>query len=557
MKNVLRLLFCVLLIVSCQKSVEESDDGVVLSIVSNNKQPLNKNIFGHFLEKCNWAGETGADVIWDLEQNMVCDDVIELIDSLHVPIIRFPGGTDIDYYQWTELIDNAYDRKDPKRPAYDGRNGNIVSQNKLGFDEFLKLAEQLNFEPLLVVNLGDAYFEKTSVEEAADYAAALVAYCNASITDNLPEKYLKWARLREKNGRKEPYDVPYFQIGNEVWMFEKEIDRNVNPVKENISNRYISIVETYIDAMRSVDPSIKIIAEGNSEGLVIPTKNQLGSKVDMMAYHHYQPWGMNYAVNTSGDTLNNISEKDFYYAMVSVPDFDSKTGLSDFHDANFRTLLKSGMPIAVTEWNWNGWVGGAFEESGLKDSKLAQGLGSASMLHAMMRHSDVVKMGNQSMLAGNSWGINSIRVDKKTNEAVLFPTGLTTGLYAAHHGNQIVESHLDNQEFYDQPYRNIGVLTSKSNVAYLDIVVSENEDNYFIHVINRDFTNKRTITLASNSFKTKIDYVHHEISGDVFGKGKPEAAKIYNFSKSLKFLDKKNVLEVNPHSVSVFQIHKE
>ena len=92
------------------------------------------------------------------------------------------------------------------------------------------------------------------------------------------------------------------------------------------------------------------------------------------------------------------------------------------------------------------------------------------MLHAFMRHSKYVQMGNQSMLAGNSWGINSIRVDKKTDKASIFPTGLATALYAKYPGNTFVKSSLSQQEFYEQPYSGIGILQPEPKVAYLETV---------------------------------------------------------------------------------------
>jgi alpha-L-arabinofuranosidase len=242
--------------------------------------------------------------------------------------------------------------------------------------------------------------------------------------------------------------------------------------------------------------------------------------------------------------------------MVSVPSFDSISGQSDFHHFVFQELLKSKVPIAVTEWNWNGWVSGDFVANGLKDSKLAQGLGSASMLHAIMRHADVIQMGNQSMLVGNSWGINSIRVDKKTNKASIFPTGLITGLYAKHHGSEVVECTLENSEFYEQPLDAIGILKSKSKVAYLDVVVSQNDTEIFVHIINRDFSKNRYLALDANDFSIANEYQHIQFSGEVYTEGKPESAQHEVTNSTLKFNSDKKILEVRPHSVNVFIFRK-
>ncbi|MDO6759994.1 hypothetical protein Q4566_07255 [Tamlana sp. 2_MG-2023] len=556
MKKALLIVLAVSLFLSYTNPDKKLKKGAVLSLNHKKKHPLNDNVFGHFLEKCNWSGETGADVIWDDETGTIRKDVEVFIDSLEVPIVRFPGGTDIDYYQWTELIDNAYDRKDPERPHYDGRSDVVVSDNSLGIDEFLQLAERRKFEPLLVVNLGDAYFEKRSLKESAEYAAALVAYCNLSVEADAPEKYLKWAKLREKNGRKEPYNVTYFQIGNEVWFFDKKIDLGVLPIEDKVLDRYYNLVESYIDEMRGIDSSIKIIIEGNSVGLVKPAKEKLGDKFDMMAYHHYKPWGLGFAIDEAKDTIKEITPEALYYGMITVPDFNPTTGQSDFHSSGFKTLVENEVDIAVTEWNWNGWVTGPFRKAGLKDSKLAQAIGSTSMLHAMMRHSKYVKIGNQSMMAGNSWGINTIRIEKKTGKGRIFPTGLATGLYAKHHGNEFVESSLSNQEFYEQPYHGIGILNPEPKVAYLDVVVSESDQQFFIHVINRDYSSTRNIHLDAASFNVKDNFKHMEISGEVYAKKNPLDAVLTNTVNAKEFLEENRTLQVNPHSINVFVLDK-
>ncbi len=554
MKQLVILIFLFISLDSYSQKV--SDRAAILHLKEGSSQKLNKNLFGHFLEKCNWNGETGADLIWDNQKNDFRADVVELIDSLHPPIIRFPGGTDIDYYQWTDLIDNAYDRKNPERPPYKGRSGNIVSHNEFGIDEFLTFSENLNFEPLLVINLGDAYFEKESLQDATEYAAAFVAYCNARVDASLPEKYLKWARLRMQNGRKEPYHVKYFQIGNEVWVFNEEELSREGTIEKKVVDRYYDIVSAYIDEIKSVDRKVKIIIEGNLVDFIKPAKERLGDKFDLMAYHHYTPWGMNDAINAQGDTVNNITKEDFYYACVSVPGFNKKTGESDIDDIVFKTLLDNNVPIAMTEWNWNGWVGGGLKDNGHKDSQLAQGLGAASYLHAMMRHAGVIALANQSMLVGNSWGINSIRVDKETDEATTFPTGMVTGMYSRYHGDKVLESTLTNNEFYDQIYTIAGI-SPRSNISYLDVVVTESVNKLFIHVINRDYAMQRKLQLDLQNLSTFSDEVKHiALTGSVYARGKPESADVNLTETSIKMKMYLPTLTIEPHSVNVFVFQK-
>ncbi|MCH8525548.1 MAG: hypothetical protein LAT79_00115 [Kiritimatiellae bacterium] len=50
-------------------------------------------------------------------------------------MVRFPGGTDVDKMNWTDMIDNAPDRESPERPVSIGGHGDVVT-NRFGFDEF-------------------------------------------------------------------------------------------------------------------------------------------------------------------------------------------------------------------------------------------------------------------------------------------------------------------------------------------------------------------------------------------------------------------------------------
>ncbi|QLE01966.1 hypothetical protein HX109_10510 [Galbibacter sp. BG1] len=541
-----------LITITLLQAQNTTPDTAVLKVNFKKTQPLNHLLFGHFLEKCNWGGETGADTGWDKQNNALREDVGKLLDSIEPPIVRFPGGTDIDYYQWTELVDNAYDRENPERPPYDGRDGNVISQNELGFDEFLSLSEKLSFEPLLVVNLGDAYFKKKTVEEAASYAASLVAYCNAPIDANLPEKYLKWAQLRLKNGRKEPYNVKYFQIGNEVWVFDKEKMGRNKKLEKSFVEEYYKILETYIAEMRSVDENIKIIIEGNLTGFSTTARQYLGDSFDLLAYHHYTPWGMTEALNKKGESVE-VSDEELYYAFVSVPSFKKETGLSYIDDIVFTTLLEKDIPIAMTEWNWNGWISGDLKKAGHKDSKMAQGIGAASYLHAMMRNSDAIKLANQSMLIGNSWGINTIHIDKKTNKAEIFPTGLATMLYGKNHGDRVAESQLQNSDYFEQPYK-VGTLNPSDKVNFLDAVVSEDDQSIYVHLINRDYKNTRKVQLDLGKTTVTDQAEQKTLTGAIYPENEDIASintKILNFEKDEK------VIELAPHSINIIVLDKE
>ena len=64
---------------------------------------------------------------------------------------------------WTDMIDNAPDRGQAARPASVGHTGESVT-NRFGMDEALNLAEEIESEMILVVNLLDGLSGKRTVE---------------------------------------------------------------------------------------------------------------------------------------------------------------------------------------------------------------------------------------------------------------------------------------------------------------------------------------------------------------------------------------------------------
>ena len=101
----------------------------------------------------------------------------------------------------------------------------------MGTDEFLRLMELVQGEPLLEVNL---------ISGTPERAAAWVEYCNGS------EHSLN-GRKRARNGHPKPYGVTYWELDNEVW-------------RRFSAAQYAAECRRYAAAMRAVDPKIKLMA---------------------------------------------------------------------------------------------------------------------------------------------------------------------------------------------------------------------------------------------------------------------------------------------------------
>jgi len=163
------------------------------------KDTIPAEIYGQFSEhlgRCIYEG------IWvgpdsDIPNvNGYRTDVLEAFKELHIPVLRWPGGCFADEYHWMDGIGPR-----DQRPQLVNNNwGRTVEDNSFGTHEFLDLCEMLGIEPYISGNVGSG-----TVEELAKW----VEYMTASEGS--------MAELRAKNGRKEPWKVKYFGVGNECW----------------------------------------------------------------------------------------------------------------------------------------------------------------------------------------------------------------------------------------------------------------------------------------------------------------------------------------------------
>ncbi len=160
-------------------------------------------------------------------------DVVKLTKESNLSLLRFPGGNFVSGYNWKDGVGPIDKRKTTKN-----RPWNTIEYNQVGTDEYLNFCRIVGAEPLIVVNAGDG-----TPQEAADW----VEYCNGGLDT-------KYGALRAKNGHPEPYNVVYWEIGNELWG-EWQIGYTT---PEEYAERY----EKFYRAMKAVDPTIKTIATG-------------------------------------------------------------------------------------------------------------------------------------------------------------------------------------------------------------------------------------------------------------------------------------------------------
>jgi len=442
---------------------------------------IDPRLFGQFMERPSW-GEIGPEGALVPGTGELQPKVVELLERMKIPIIRFPGGTDVHVLDWRDMISHVPGRG-AERPVSIGHKGDKVT-NHFGYDEFLRLCKHLGTEPLIVVGLCQAHQGRKPLAEAALEAAGLVAYCNARQGAKLPDGMPDWPSVRALNGHREPYGVKYWQIGNETWFYFKKL-KKVPP--ERAAEHYADCVMAYARAMLAVDPDIVFIVDGYGPTYEATrlVRDQLGDKVRHFVFHDYLPWAIGETVEKDGKAVpvDKLSVTDIWYTWVATPYIDDD-GLSYFAEPIMDEARRKGFKVAVTEWNWNGWW---TRPRGTLNSSLAKGIGAAGFLHALMRSADVIEIGCQSMLVGKSWSISAILADPEAKEPPYYmPCGQATMLYSRHHGEKLLALEATGVPTYVQPIKMEGI-RARDKVAYLDALVTASDQAVFFHVINRHF----------------------------------------------------------------------
>jgi alpha-N-arabinofuranosidase len=189
-------------------------------------------------------------------------DVLERVAALRPAFIRWPGGNVAQDYHWEWGV-GPRDR----RPIWVNLSWrNEPEPSDFGTDEFIAFSRRVGAEPTLTVNVEG---RGATPEEAA----AWVQYCNGPATS-------RYGAMRAANGHPEPYNVRYWEIGNEIWGSWVRGHSDAETYARNYRR--------YHDAMRAVDSTIRFIAVGDNDMAWNRTVlRRVGQSVDYLAIHHY------------------------------------------------------------------------------------------------------------------------------------------------------------------------------------------------------------------------------------------------------------------------------
>ena len=406
---------------------------------------IDPNIYGGFLEPIRTVV---YGTLYDpsspfADENGFRKDYMELIRELKVPVIRWPGGNYVSGYNWKDGIGPK-----EQRPAMLDLAWHQIESNQMGMDEYVKFCNLVGAENFICINAGTG-----SLDDARHWAE----YCNY-------EKGTYYSDLRRKYGNEEPFNVKYWALGNEIdgpWqMGQKSVED------------YVKFAREAAKLIRLVDRDVKLIASGASNYRPVDNSwidwndyvlNQMVGTIDYISVHRYVTEAL------KGD-------RDFS-SMVSLNlDLDQK--IETVEALILKAMMKSGSErpvyISLDEWGARG--------RGLLGSLIV-----ALHMNSFIRHADIVKMANLTMLT-SLVGISPDGDFRNTLFQAFY-------LYSNHcHGTSLdvnTQCETYNNEIFN-------------DIPYLDVsaVLNEPDKMLVINVVNRHETDaiKTDVVLQTGDF---------------------------------------------------------
>ncbi len=322
-------------------------------------------IYGQFAEQLG-TGINGG--IWVGEGSSIPNirgyrrDVVEALQRLKVPVVRWPGGCYADIYRWRDGIGPRSARPITLNKWW----GNTEEANQFGSHEFFDFAELIGAKAYLNINVGTG-----TPGEARDWVEYLSSPSNSRL-----------ASERRANGRAKPYKIDYIGIGNEMWGCGGNLK-----VEE-----FAPMVRMYSTFLRET-PGPKVIAGGPTgddyrwtEVLMESSRGQ----IDAISLHYYTLPTGDWAKKgpaigfTAAEWTATLARTRQVETMIVGHD-----QRMDKHDpANKLGLM-------VAEWgSWYDATPGTNAAFLQQENTLRDALIAATNFHIFHRHADRVHMGN-------------------------------------------------------------------------------------------------------------------------------------------------------------------
>ena len=408
------------------------------------KTNISRHIYGHFAEH---LGRCIYDGFYVGEKNKtipntkgVRNDIVTALKKLNIPNLRWPGGCFADTYHWKDGIG----AKEKRPKMVNIWWGGVTEDNSFGTHEFLDMCELLDTEPYISGNVGSG-----TAQELAEW----VQYVNFKGVSPMSD-------LRARNGRKDPWKVKYWGVGNEAWG----CGGNMRPeYYADIYRQYATFISDWTNTGQ-----IFRIASGANSGdynwTEVLMKNIPRRMIGGLALHHYSviDW------DKKGSAVD-FDENLYFKTMQSAWRMDSliikHSAIMDKYDPEKE--------IALVVDEWGGWYevekgtnpGFLYQQNTMRDAMIA-----GVTLNIFNQHSDRVRMANLAQTVNVLQAV--ILTDKE--KMLLTPTYHVMEMYKVHQDavrlnvNYTTKKYIFNGE--ELPAVSVSASTDSTGVVHISAV---------------------------------------------------------------------------------------
>ena len=275
-------------------------------------------------------------------------DVVANLKAIGPRIIRWPGGNFAGEYRWKDGL-LPVDQRGPLQAATE-----IESQpysygfdfHEIDTDDFVALCREVGAEPMITINI--AWSEP---EESAQW----VEYCNGG-------EDTEYGKIRAERGHKEPYNVHFWSLGNEMGYGHMEGPQG--------PEGYAEMAEKHADAMLGVTPDLDLCSSGPypNENWAKHSAAPLADKVKYISLHHY-----------AGGSKQFTTPEDIKKSYEEIT--GSFQGNIDLARRMRESLNATGKDLHISFDEWNQWY------SWYRPSCVSEGIYAARTMHFYINES--------------------------------------------------------------------------------------------------------------------------------------------------------------------------
>ena len=405
------------------------------------KSRIRKEIYGQFAEHLGRGIYEGLFVRPESgipNEDGIRTDVADALREIKVPVIRWPGGCFADEYHWMDGIGPLESRKKIINTNW----GGVLEDNSFGTHEFFHLCEMLGCEAYVNGNIGSG-----TVKEMEDWMEYITFDGESPMS-----------RLRAENGRREPWKMKFFGLGNESWGC------GGNMFPEDYAARYRLYQSFLHDSQKVPAEKIAVGPAGDDydwtekllEKCYRRNQPQRHGFMDGLSVHYYmylRGW------DDKGSALSFTDEE---WVLTMQRAYFLKEILEKHAEILDRYDPEKKIGLVVDEWgNWF-WTeegtnpGFLYQQNSMRDA-VSAGLN----LNVFNKMSDRITMTNIAQM------INVLQSVILTDgeKMIKTPTWHIFDMYKVHQDAQLVESSIETQEIGTEEYKVPDVTESVSEDA--------------------------------------------------------------------------------------------